>query len=333
MKIIKFKGNGKISITETNRPEGTKDTIIIKVKASAICGSELHALQEPPPDKSFFNAGHEVTGIIVEAPVNSKFKPGMRVGASVVQGCGKCQYCQAEYETACADKSFYTQNAHAEYFRLGIAGVRPIPDDVDWPEAALLSGDGLGVPARAASRLGDTRGKKILVIGLGPIGLGCVLVQTFKGAKVMGVDFSEYRIALSKKLGAEQAVNAKDKNWKDNVMKWTGGKGADIVILAVPKNEALLNSIELVTQQGTVFQVAEFNKATINPSEVFVHKEITMTGSWYYTSADWPQMLAMQKQGLELHKLITHIFPLKDAQKAFDIFSSGKSGKVILTYP
>ena len=332
MKIVKLQGKGKVSIVETKRPECTEDSVVIQVKASALCGSELHALKELPQDNEFFNGGHEVVGVIVEAAANSPFKVGKRVGACVVQGCGVCAYCQAGYETACSNKSYNAGNAHAEYFRLGIAGVRPIPDDVDWPGATLLTGDGLGVPARAASRLGETRGKKVLVIGLGPIGLGCVLVQGFKGAKVMGVDLSEYRIALSKELGAERSANVKDEGWKESVMDWSEGKGADIVILAVPKNEALLNAIELVAQQGIVFQVAEFEEATINPSAAFVRKEITMTGSWYYTSADWTAMLAMQKQGLELTKLITHIFPFEEAQKAFDTFTSGKSGKVVLQY-
>ena len=107
--------------------------------------------------------------------------------------------------------------------------------------------------------------------------------------------------------------------------------GCDVVILAVGRNEALLQAIDLVKQQGTVFQVGELEEATFNPSAAFIRKEISMTGSWYYTSRDWEETLCLHRAGLPYGKVITHVFPFEQAQKAYDTFVSGESGKVFLT--
>ncbi|MCF6176958.1 MAG: zinc-binding dehydrogenase [Victivallaceae bacterium] len=333
MKIVKLDGKGQTSFKEIAKPEGDDQHVIIKVKGSALCGTEIHTFKDHGVVREgMYNAGHEVVGVIESAPLNSLYKAGMRVGACVVQGCGRCDFCQAGYETACLNKTFYASNGHAEYFKLGLNGVRVLPDNIDWPTGAILSGDGLGVPVRASRRLGDTAGKKILVLGLGPIGLGNVLVQAFKGAEVMGADFVEYRTELAGKLGAVGSINLSKQDLKEAVLEWTAGKGADIVILAVGKAEALLSAVEVVKHQGTIFQVAEFTSATINPSAMFVAKELTMTGSWYYTSADWPVMLDLYSKGLAIDKLITHVIPFEQAQEAFEIFVSGNSGKVVMSY-
>ena len=332
MRIAKYLGNGKVDIVETLKPEAEEGEIVIKVKASALCGSELHGMRDGMGDGAAFNGGHEVVGIVESAPVDSGFERGMRVGARAVQGCGICRYCAMGRETACPNKSFYASDAHAEYFKLGVSGAHILPDSVEWPEAALLAGDGLGVPARAAARLGDTSGKKVLVVGLGPVGLSNVMVQSFNGAEVIGSDPSDYRRDLAVELGAEFAVDPLNGDSIARIAEWTDGAGVDIAILAVPREDALNACVEALSHQGTLFQVAEFSEATINPSEMFVRKELTMTGSWYFTSADWPNMLNYYNNGLPLKKLITHVFPFERVQEAVDTFLAGKSGKVVLTY-
>ena len=333
MKILQFLGHNKVGFQDAPKPIADERAIVLKVKASAICGSELGPFRgEPPQREGWHNPGHEVVGVIEEAPPHSAYQPGMRVGARVVQGCGQCEFCKIGYETACRDRVLYAGNAHAQFFRLGINGVQPIPDGVDWPAATLLTGDGLGVSVRCARRLGDTRDAQVLVLGLGPVGLSCLLVQAHRGARVMGADLRAYRVNLARELGAAKAVNIEVQDLEREVMDWTGGKGADIVILAVGKNEALLRAIDLVRQQGRVFQVGELEEATLNPSAAFIRKEITMTGSWYYTSGDWSEMLALHRAGLPYPKLITHVYPFAQAQTAYDTFVSGNSGKVVLTY-
>jgi threonine dehydrogenase-like Zn-dependent dehydrogenase len=160
--------------------------------------------------------------------------------------------------------------------------------------------------------------------------LSCVLVQAFRGAHVWGADISPYRLDLARKLGAEEAWQADPKELQARVNDWTGGFGADIVILAVAREESIAQAFELVRRHGTVYQVAEIHKATYNFSRGFLYREATMMGSWYYTSSEWPLMLKMHHDGLPYRKLVTHVLPMAQAQQAFNTFIAGESGKVVL---
>ncbi|MBA4386712.1 MAG: hypothetical protein C0404_01955 [Verrucomicrobia bacterium] len=333
MKAVFFAGDGKVRVEEAPKPALEAGTVIVQVKASAICGSELGSFKKTrDPAKKWLNTGHELAGVIAEAPEGSPYRVGMRVGARVVQGCGECHWCRQGYETACAKKKFFAENGHSEYFKLGVNGIQPIPDGVAWPAASILAGDGLGVPARCARLLGDTKGRKIVVVGLGPIGLGCVMVQAFRGARIMGTDISSYRRDLALKLGAEQVVDAGAADVRKAVMDWTDGLGADVVILAVAREDALQTSIELARHHGTLFMVAELGQVMFKLNSALISKELTMTGSWYFTSADWPFMLSLHNAGLKYDRLVTHVYPVDRVQEAFDTFAAGQSGKVILTY-
>ena len=330
MKSVRFLGHGKCVVENVQDPTPDDKSVIVKVKATGLCGSELHGFRGDPAHLGGqLNGGHEVAGEVVWAPKNSAYKIGQRVGARVVQGCGQCVWCKDGDETACESKSYYASNGHAELFKLGLHGVQVLPDEVEWPAAVILSGDGLGVPTRCARRLGNTAGKRVVVLGLGPVGLACSMVQAFRGAHVMGVDISEFRMNLARELGAEKTVSASE-DVLEAVKAWTGGFGADVVILAVSRQESLKLAFELVRRHGTVFQVAEFEEMTLNFSASFIRREATMMGSWYYTSSDWPLMLQLHRDGLPYKKLVTHVLPLESAQEAYDTFIGGRSGKVIL---
>jgi len=332
MKILRLLGNARVELAATPKPDPTPGTAVLKVKATALCGSELPPFKAADaPSGGMFNPGHEVAGIVEAAPPDCDLQPGMRAGARVVLGCGTCAFCRQGYDQACAVREFYP-NAHAEYFRIPAHGLLPIPEGVDWPAAPILTGDGLGLPARAARRLGDTAGQKVLVLGLGPVGLSAVLVQSFKGAEVAGADLVPYRLELSQKLGAARTVNVQTGDLKQEMQDWTDGRGVDVVILAVARQDSLLAAVDVLRQQGRLLQLAELHEATIDPSAAFIRKELTMTGAWYYGREDWQTMLALHEAGLPYKDLITHVFPFEQAQKAYDTFASGQSGKVVLTY-
>lgn len=336
MRSVHCLGDSKVTIGESPKPSADELSLVMRVKASAICGSELHALRMKPEElpAEYDNGGHEVVGVVEEAPAGSEFKAGDRVGARIVEGCGECTFCEQGYDTACLNKRIYAEpGGHAEYFRVGVRSAHRVPDGCDWPEGAILTGDGLGVPIRAARRLGDTKGKQVAVLGLGPVGLSNTLVQSWGGARVMGVDISAYRVNLAKELGAEEAVlGGESHDVEQAVMDWTDGRGADIVMIAAGRAEVFKTGFDLVRQQGTIIQVGELEELTFNPSGVFIRREATMMGSWYYASQDWPNMLAAHESGMPYGKLITHRFPFEEAQAAYDTFVSGESGKVVLTY-
>jgi len=273
------------------------------------------------------NAGHEVAGVVVEAPDRSLIDE--RVGVTAVVGCGRCEYCQRDQDTYC-DSWRGWSNAHAEFVARPVRAIRVFPDDVqcDWPAAVLLSGDGLGVPFRVAWKLGDTAGKTTLVIGLGPIGLGNVLIQVHKHARVLGLDPIAVRRELATQLGAECFDPTAE--GLDDWLADRCGRGPEIIIECVGSNAALTQALRWARPGGTVVTVGENPAAEFNLADTVLRKDLTVRGSWYYQPADFAPMLDLYRAGLAVERLITHRFPLERAAEAFELFAAGQTGKVIL---
>ena len=193
----------------------------------------------------------------------------------------------------------------------------------------LLTGDGAGVPVRAAGRLGETKGLKVLVLGLGPVGLATSVVQLYRGANVAAVEPHQYRRELAGRLGVattwSNAAGAANSAWVD-------GAPPDIVAISVGRPEAVDDAFRLVASGGRVVQLGECETATIQPARDLIHREITYLGSWYFTRADYPTVLSWREQGLDLGPLVTHTFDADQVGEAYQAFVAGATGKVVLTW-
>jgi len=304
-----------------------EDEVLIAVKASGLCGSELHAFHAPQEQE--FNSGHEVTGIIVEAPPASRWQVGDRVGVHAVWGCGECAYCQVGQYTYC-DRRTSCPGSHAQLLAAPEHVCLQLPEDVPFDLGVLLTGDGLGVPYHVSRRLGTRGGEVVLVLGVGPIGLGNVLLQSFLGAEVIAVDLNDYRLNLARELGAAHTLNAGDTDVLEAVRELTQGLMADKVVEATGKPEPLALALQCVTKGGVVAAVGENREVTLHIGRDLIRPDVTLLGSWFYHYAEYPAMVRLYRRGLAVDALITDHFPLRQAQAAFDKFAQGRTGKVIL---
>ncbi len=326
MRLLRTLGRQRVEVVDVDRPEPTDEApVIVAVRGSGICGSEMGLYRSDDPSDG--NGGHEVAGLVVEAPDESLI--GKRVGVTAVVGCGACEYCARGQDTYCSHWRGWS-NAHAEFIARPIRSIRVFPGDVtcDWAAAVLLSGDGLGVPFRVARRLGETTDKIVLVIGLGPIGLGNVLVQVHEGARVLGLDPLPARRKLATELGAE----CRDPT-ADDLDDWLAdrcARGPQVVIECVGKNATLQQALAWTAPGGTVMAVGENAAAAFDLGSTLIRKDLTVQGSWYYQPADFAPMIDLYRAGLPVEKLVTHRFPFEEAPKAFEAFASGQTGKVVL---
>ncbi len=326
MRQVRMLGHRRVEVVDVERPEPTEAApVIVAVRGSGVCGSEMGAYRGDTPREG--NAGHEVAGVVVEAPDRSWI--GRRVGVTAVVGCGTCAYCRQGHDTYCAHWRGWS-DAHAEFVARPERAIRAFPDDVDcdWGAAVLLSGDGLGVPFRVSERLGDTAGRTVLVVGLGPIGLGNVLIQRHKGAMVLAIDPIAYRRDLAAQFGAECFDTA-----ADGLDAWIAercGRGPQIVIECVGKNATLQQALAWAAPGAAVVAVGENPHAEFSLGETLIRKDLTLLGSWYYQPADFAPMLDLYRQGLSVDRLITHRFDLEQADEAFALFAAGETGKVLL---
>jgi threonine dehydrogenase-like Zn-dependent dehydrogenase len=329
MRIAMFAGNGNVQVVEGPDPIPGPGEVVVKTAVSAICGSELHAYRGAAQDG---NGGHEAAGTIAALGEGVDWlSVGQRVGVSCITGCGKCAFCAKGQYTYCPAVKFYG-NMHAERFLASAIACHPIPDELSWEAAVLLSGDGLGVPYHTYVKTASAEIKTVVVSGVGPIGLGNVLMQSHLGRRVIAVDLSPYRLELAKRLGASAVVNAGEGDVPAKLRALTGGAGADVCIEASGQPESAMACFAAVRTAGMVVFNGEQGPLPISPSDQFIRRDITAVGSWFYHFSEFPQMHNLYRNGLRLLELISHRFPFMDADAAYNQFSSRQSGKVLMVY-
>ncbi len=206
----------------------------------------------------------------------------------------------------------------------------PLPDDVSWERGVLLGGDTIGTTYRTLKRLGATGFHTAAVLGCGPIGLGMLALLHFMGARAIAADLSPYRRNLAKQLGADSVIDPGAEDPAKAIIDLTHGAGVDIALDCSPTQETLTAALECVREFGKVGFVGEKGDSVIHPSNHFIRKEITAVGSWYYNPSDYYEILDLHWRGLKVDDLVTHRFPLREADQAFATFASGESGKVLI---
>jgi threonine dehydrogenase-like Zn-dependent dehydrogenase len=205
-----------------------------------------------------------------------------------------------------------------------------LPDDIPWDIAVLVSGDGLGVPFHTSTKISSSDIRQVAILGIGPIGLGNALLQSYLGREVTVVDVSEARLTLGQKLGARHAVNAKDGDVVGKIRDLSGGEGADVCIEAAGRPETAKQCFAAVRPGGTVVFNGEQPSVELSPSTDFIRRDIAAVGAWYYHFCEFTDMVDLYRNGLRVKDLISAVYPLDEAHRAYQDFASGTSGKVLL---
>ena len=328
MKSLRFRGGSEIDVVEVATPVPGPGQVAIDTVASALCGSELKGYVGTGAETG--NSGHEAAGVVSALGVGvTSLQLGDRVGVSAIAGCGDCGYCERGQYTWCPDRTF-AANMHAETFVTSARACHNLPDDLPWDVAVLITGDALGVPYHTSTMLARYDVETVAVFGLGPIGLGQVLVQTYLGRRVIGVDLVAERLALAGSFGAWCTLDAGSGDAAGQIRDLTGD-GADACIEAAGRPVTAKQCFAAVRKGGVVVFNGEQGPIGLSPSEDFIRRDITAFGAWYYHFGEYPAMLELYRNGLPIADLITHRLPLARGAEAFRLFASGQTGKVLLT--
>jgi threonine dehydrogenase-like Zn-dependent dehydrogenase len=329
MIIARYAGSGCIELIEAPDPIPGTGEVVVKTAVSAICGSELHAYRG---EAQAGNGGHEAVGTVIAIGegVDSSLL-GQRVGVSAIAGCGNCSYCQKGQYTYCPNWKFYG-SMHAERFLAAANACHRLPEDISWEAGVLLSGDGLGVPYHTSLKIAAREVETVAVLGVGPIGLGSVLVQAHQGRRVIAVDLSSYRLELAKRLGASEIIHAGEEDTLQKLRRLTSGAGPDVCIEAAGQPETAMMCFHAVRTGGLVVFNGEQGPLPLSPSDQFIRRDISAVGSWFYHFCEFEPMLALYRGGLRLDEIISHTFPFAEVDAAYQQFVSRQSGKVLLKY-
>ena len=329
MKSVQLQGDSAVAIIEVPDIEPGPGQVLIETRVSALCGSEMKAYRGRGIRQG--NSGHEAGGVVVALGEGVTTPAvGQRVGISAVSGCGECARCQQGQFTWCADR-IYNGNTHAEHFLAAANACHVLPDDISWDVGVLITGDGFGVPYHTSTKLTNQAIGCLAIFGMGPIGLGNTLMQTWLKRNVIGIDVSPDRLELARQMGATHVIDAANNDdVVATIQELTAGSGADICIEAAGQPETAKQCFRAVRTAGTVIFNGEQSKVELSPSEDFIRRDITAVGSWYYHFNQYPAMLELFRSGLSIDRLITHHFPLNEAAEAFELMAAGRTGKVLL---
>jgi len=319
---------GKIEFNDVPVPEVKADQIKIKMKAIGVCGSDIHVNHGKHPFTSYpVVQGHEVSAEVVEAGAEvTKVKVGDKVTIQPQVVCGQCYPCTHGMYNACEElkvMGFQTTGMASEYFIVDASKALALPVDMSWEHGALI--EPLAVAVHAVRRAGDVTGKKIVVLGGGPI--GNLVAQTAKAmgaAEVLISELSEYRLEIARKCGFK-TVNPKNESVMDSIIANFGTDRADIIFECIGINVTINQAIECARKGSTIVVVGVFGDlSTVNMGYV-QDRELSLLGCAMYREEDYIKAIEIVKEGrIDFDILITHRVKFKDYAEAYDIIDQQK---------
>jgi len=339
---LKFLGNSKVEMADLPDPKVEKGDVLVRVKASAICGSEVETYRPPGGVAWGGNPGHEVMGVVEDPNGSTRFRKGDRVGVPALQACGECFWCRQGKQDFCK-KATGIINAHSEYVVGKECWMQRVPDDINDSIAVLLAGDGMGVPYGATIRSGLAAGDISCVFGAGPVGGAMVIVQSFLGAQVIAIDINPLSLERATKWGAWKTINPKEtKDIKGEILDLTNGLGPNMSYDACGNQEMFNLAMDVTMPGGTVMTVAHGTHGIDNVRErlsfhadyakrEFWGRNLCVRGNWACHFSDYTGQLAMIRNGLQIGSLITATYPIEQFEEAYRRAMGGLEGKVILT--
>ena len=345
MKTALFYGIGDIRIEEINMHEIQRNEILIKVKACAICGTDIRIFKFGHfkiPGGCKRVLGHEIAGEIVKVGTEVEgYEVGMRVAAAPNIGCGTCPVCIQGFNQLCPDYEAFgisLDGGFQEYMivpshAIKAGNVIPIPDNISFGEAVLA--EPLSCCYNSYKALRTEPGDTVLVVGAGPIGALHIMLNKLAGAsKIIAADISRERLQLMKSFGADVLINSGDVNLVNEVMRETGGIGANVIITACSVPDLQKQALEMAAAHGRInfFGGLPKGKEEVCLNTNLIHyKELTALGTTGSSILHFHKALEIISSGsIDVKPLISATFGMEDTLKAFEYAASGRGMKVLV---
>src|SRR3954465_13059146 len=291
MRGVVLRGNSTVSPVTKEVPEPGHGQVLLAMKASSICGSDIRAIYRehlgPGPEAyQGVIAGHEPCGQVVAAgPGCLSLAEGDRVVVYHIAGCGICEQCRRGYLIGCTDPSraaygWQRDGGHADYILAEERTCLAMPDSLSYVDGALVS-CGFGTAYEALVRLDVSGRDNLLITGLGPVGLAAAMLARAMGVgPIVGTDVSAERMRLATDLGPVDPPIAADDDAADRLVELTGGRGFSATVdcsgNATPRHLALTNP----PTRGRWAVLGGGGEVGFDGSQVLIHKQVTLHGSW-----------------------------------------------------
>ena len=345
MKGAILPGNSTAEIHEFPIPTPGHGEVLIRMKSSTICGSDIrciyreHLGKGPEGYQPGMIAGHEPCGQIVECgPGLRRFKEGDRVVIYHISGCGVCNDCRRGYMISCTSpyrKAYGWQRdgGMAEYIVAEEKDLVLLPDSLSYTDGAQVA-CGFGTVYEAIQKIGVSGDDAVLVTGLGPVGLAALMLAKAKGANLtIGTDAVPERLELAKSLGLADLVVPAGPDAVEQILSATGRHGCERAIDCSANDKGRLTAIQGTRKWGKLAFVGEGGSCCFQPSPDIIHDQKTIYGSW--VTSIWLMEDLVEKLvrwGVHPADLVTHRFALEHVSEAYALMAEGRCGKIAIAF-
>ncbi len=341
MKAVVFLGEGQLEIRDYPDPTPGPDEVVIRMKASGMCGSDLHHLHEPRRgEDQIVIEGHEPCGVVeaVGSAVSPReAKVGDRVMVHHYDGCRTCEHCRSGWTQFCeTDRIVYGglngNGAHAELMKVPAHTLIKLHDGMSFKAGAAVA-CGSGTAYAALKRIALTGDETVAVFGQGPVGLSVTMFAKAMGARVIALDVSEERLAMAKRFGADITINPSNDDPVKAIKDLTrGGFGADKSVECSSNIHARRQAIQCTRTWGATCILGVTGNIEFHSNDIIL-KNRSVVGSLTFSKnlqsdcADF-----VMERGIDVDALFTHEFRLEQAKEAYELFDQKKIGKGVFVF-
>lgn len=341
MKALLYTQPCTFEYTDVPDPIVGDDDVLVRIKACGICGSDVAGHtgktgRRLPP----LIMGHEAAGVVEGVGRNvAGFAPGDRICFDSTVYCNQCPACKQGLFNRCVKRQvlgvsvpeFKRNGAFAEFLAVPHWICAKLPDHMSFVQAALLEPASIGV--HAAGRIPIANRDTVVVFGAGTIGLFILQAARLRGAKtVVACDLNDFRLGLAEQVGADLCINSAKTDLKQEILRRTDGRGADVVFEAIGFADTFRQAVSLARTGGHVVAVGNLQKEVEFNLQELVSRELTFTGS-YASSGEFRTCIDLIAAGrINVAPLVSEVLPLRDGPAAFKRLLDAKENllKIVL---
>ncbi len=320
---------GVITFREVETPAPAPGQLLLKVMKIGICGSDIHVYHGEHPFTSYpVTQGHEVSFEVAALGEGvTGFHPGQKVTVEPQVVCGECYPCRHGKYNLCESlkvMGFQTTGTASEYFAVDAAKVTPLPDNMTFDQGAMI--EPTAVAVHAVRQSGDPQGKKIAVIGAGPIGNLVAQAARAMGAEaVMITDISDFRLGKAKECGIDFTYNTKNVDFGDAMTEAFGPDKADVIFDCCGNDTTMGQAIRYARKGSTIILVAVYvGMATVDLAVLNDH-ELDLNTSMMYRHEHYVEAIRLVSEGrIHLEPLMSKTFAFRDYLKAYQYIDANR---------
>ncbi len=320
---------GVIEFREVEKPAAGRGEILLKVMKIGICGSDIHVYHGKHPFTKYpVTQGHEVSCMVEALGEGVEgFRVGQKVTVEPQVYCGECYPCTHGKYNLCENlkvMGFQTTGLASHYFAVDAAKVTPLPDEMTFDQGAMI--EPAAVTVHAARRAGNLSGKKVAVLGAGPIGiLTAQSVKAFGAASVMITDVSDYRLEIAKKCGADFIYNTKNVDFGAAMLEAFGSDKADVIYDCAGNDITMGQAIKYARKGSLIILVAVYAGMANVDLAVLNDHELTLDTTMMYRHEDYVDAIRFVREGkIVLEPLMSKWFNFRDYLEAYQYIDANR---------